>query len=419
MDDDYVAQVLAKEARDSSQKYSTEGVGAYMPRKPAGNAPKPNTRFLRHLIKETDSHNTALKRKEEGDAKKRMQELKGQTTAASKSTSRRGHHLDRARDSEKPGRDDRKERHRSSRRRHRSRSTSTDRDRSRRHRRRDEDTRDRHRDTDRERTERRRERHRHESSRKDRRERERSYSRSRSRSPRKERSSRSHRSERSRRSESPPHRSSHSHRTPRESDRRSQHNDNKSSRQHRLSPPEPSVNRRRKSPTPPTLRPVESDDESDPLEDLVGPLPANEAPVRSRGRGAYKANTSNIDSHFASDYNPALDIQPDHDDERTATKATRRAVSGLMTGDDDWDTAMEALRDRARWRQKGEERLRAAGIGEETIGRWKTESAPSSGVTGERDVEDVRWSKKGEGREWDRGKFVDDDGHIGVRAAWP
>ncbi|KAJ5918267.1 hypothetical protein N7454_010642 [Penicillium verhagenii] len=162
----------------------------------------------------------------------------------------------------------------------------------------------------------------------------------------------------------------------------------------------------------------ESGDESDPLEDLVGPLPANEAPVRSRGRGAYKANASNIDSHFASDYNPALDIQPDHDDERTATQATRRAVSGLMTGDDDWDTAMEALRDRARWRQKGEERLRAAGIGEETIGRWKTESAPSSGVTGERDAEDVRWSKKGEGREWDRGKFVNDDGHIDVRAAW-
>lgn len=33
MDDYYVAEVLAKEARDSSQKYSTEGLGAYMPRK--------------------------------------------------------------------------------------------------------------------------------------------------------------------------------------------------------------------------------------------------------------------------------------------------------------------------------------------------------------------------------------------------
>jgi hypothetical protein len=30
-DDDYVAQVLAKEARDSSMKYSTLGMEAYMP----------------------------------------------------------------------------------------------------------------------------------------------------------------------------------------------------------------------------------------------------------------------------------------------------------------------------------------------------------------------------------------------------
>lgn len=32
-DDDYVAQVLANEARDNSIKYSSEGLGAYMPKK--------------------------------------------------------------------------------------------------------------------------------------------------------------------------------------------------------------------------------------------------------------------------------------------------------------------------------------------------------------------------------------------------
>ncbi len=32
-DDDYVAQVLANEARDNSKKYSSEGLGAYMPKK--------------------------------------------------------------------------------------------------------------------------------------------------------------------------------------------------------------------------------------------------------------------------------------------------------------------------------------------------------------------------------------------------
>ncbi|KAJ5998919.1 hypothetical protein N7451_006729 [Penicillium sp. IBT 35674x] len=411
MDDDYVAEILAKEARDSSQKYSTEGLGAYVPRKPASNAPKPNTRFLRHLIKETDNHNTALKRKEEREARERMRQLKKQSAAASESTARssRGQDPSRVRDSARPRREDREER-----RRRRSRSASTDRDRSRR-RRRDED-RDKSRETDRDRTERRRERHRHHSSRKERRDRGNSYSRSRSRSPRKERTSRSHRSEQSRRSESPRRRSSHSHRTPRERERRSRDYDDTSSRQHRLSPPEPSVKRKRESPSSQNLRPTESDD-SDPLEDLVGPLPAKEAPIRSRGRGAYKVNSSNIDSHFASDYDPTLDIQPDDDHVGTTIQSSRRPVSGLMTGDDDWDTAMEALRDRARWRQKGEERLRAAGIGEETIDRWKTESA-STGATGERQPEDVRWSKKGEGREWDRGKFVNDDGHIDVRAAW-
>lgn len=33
MDDDFVAEVLAKEARENSQKYSAEGLSAYMPRK--------------------------------------------------------------------------------------------------------------------------------------------------------------------------------------------------------------------------------------------------------------------------------------------------------------------------------------------------------------------------------------------------
>lgn len=33
MDDDYVAEVLAREARDSSRKYQTDGLGAYLPRR--------------------------------------------------------------------------------------------------------------------------------------------------------------------------------------------------------------------------------------------------------------------------------------------------------------------------------------------------------------------------------------------------
>lgn len=163
-------------------------------------------------------------------------------------------------------------------------------------------------------------------------------------------------------------------------------------------------------------------DDSDPLEDLVGPLPPrkngeNSAPIRSRGRGAYKPSSSAIDAHFAPDYDPTLDVQPDDDEQSPSKQFARRPVAGLMTQEDDWDMAMEAFRDRAKWKQKGEERLRAAGMNEETISRWKSNAA-FTGMDGEREPEDVRWSKKGEGREWDRGKVVDEDGHIDVKAAW-
>ncbi|KAJ5118924.1 hypothetical protein N7448_010632 [Penicillium atrosanguineum] len=420
MDDDYVAQVLAKEARETSQKYSAEGLSAYMPRKPAGNAPKPNTRFLRHLIKETDNHNTALNRKEEREARDRMRLLKNKTNGDSTSTSqtfRTQNRQSSIRDTDRHRKDDRDDRHRSHRRRHRSRSTSTDRDRSRRQPRRDDDerVRDEHRDGDR--TDRRRERHRHESSRAERHGRKRSYSRSRSRSPRRDRSSERHRSERrSRRSKSPSGtHSSRSHRT--HKDRRSER-DEAPLRQSRSSRDTTRHSEHKPSSTIPPLR-HRSDDESDPLEDLFGPLPPRKdsEPIRSRGRGAYKPSASAIDAHFAADYDPLLDVQPADDAHSEDKQSSRRPVAGLMTKEDDWDMALEALRDRAKWRQKGEDRLRAAGMNDATIDRWKSNAA-FAGVDGERNPDEVKWSKKGEGREWDRGKVMNDDGHIDVKAAW-
>lgn len=89
-----------------------------------------------------------------------------------------------------------------------------------------------------------------------------------------------------------------------------------------------------------------------------------------------------------------------------------------MTADDDWDMALEALRDRQRWKKKGEERLRAAGMNEETIDRWKKNAAFTGATSNEETSENVRWAKQGEGREWDRGKVMDEDGHIDVRAGW-
>ena len=148
--------------------------------------------------------------------------------------------------------------------------------------------------------------------------------------------------------------------------------------------------------------------DSDPLEALVGPLPPlhqstsinDTPPVRSRGRGAYKPNASAMDQHFSSTYDPSLDLRPDSEPEDEK---------------EDWDMALEALRDREIWKQKGAERLRAAGFGDEEIEKWEDSGR-------EKGVEDVKWAGKGEGREWDRGKVVLDDGQrkgeVGLEAAW-
>ncbi|KNG80096.1 hypothetical protein ANOM_010885 [Aspergillus nomiae NRRL 13137] len=107
-DDDYVAQVLTNEARDSSLKYSALGMGAYMPKRPTGAAPKPNTRFLRHIIKETDNHNSALKRKEEREARERMRQLRNQP-ASSSNDSRKDSHSRQPRPDDRKSHRDRRE----------------------------------------------------------------------------------------------------------------------------------------------------------------------------------------------------------------------------------------------------------------------------------------------------------------------
>ncbi|KAH1469188.1 hypothetical protein KXX54_003903 [Aspergillus fumigatus] len=162
-----------------------------------------------------------------------------------------------------------------------------------------------------------------------------------------------------------------------------------------------------------------------PQHDLVGPLPPKHGvdsdwgAIRSRGRGAYKAKLSNIDAHFAPDYDPTLDVHMEDGDQDQQKGPSRRPVAGLTTEEDDWELALEALRDRARWKQKGAERLREAGFDDAVVDRWKSTSSKTTiGGDDEGRLEDVKWSKNGEGREWDRGKFVNDDGHIDVKASW-
>lgn len=68
---------------------------------------------------------------------------------------------------------------------------------------------------------------------------------------------------------------------------------------------------------------------------------------------------------------------------------------------DDWDDAMEALRDRAKYRQQGADRLREAGFTEDQVQKWEKGD--------EKTIDDVQWTKAGEKREWDRGKDVDQE----------
>ena len=125
------------------------------------------------------------------------------------------------------------------------------------------------------------------------------------------------------------------------------------------------------------------------MESIIGPLPHPAAPkVKARGRGTL---SSAIDTHFSSHYDPTEDIQPNSDSEIG------------------WDQALEALRDRQRWKQQGAERLRAAGFTAEEVRKWEK--------GGEKRQEDVRWSRKGEKREWDRGKVVGEDG-VETKAEW-
>lgn len=125
--------------------------------------------------------------------------------------------------------------------------------------------------------------------------------------------------------------------------------------------------------------------DSDPLDSIIGPCPPPPIPkIQARGRGTF-ASSATIDAHFSSRYDPATDVRPDPDTE------------------DDWDQALEALRDRQRWKQQGADRLRAAGFTEEEVGKWEN-------TGGEKREEDVRWRGRGEDREWDRGKVMGEEG---------
>ncbi|EEH47230.2 uncharacterized protein PADG_03328 [Paracoccidioides brasiliensis Pb18] len=469
--DEYVAQLLAKDARDSSVRYSTLGLDALIPNKrPSSGVPKPNTRFLKNILRETDSHNASLKRKEEEEARERMRALPhGCGRLSGSKPDRSLYDVRAAKRRRVEGTSDLKYergrnfgRHRRGK--YESRGASCDQER------------------ERERDQRRREKRygneeideepaRYRSSRsKHKKEDDRSYHHSQrraeyTRSSEKKRCSdddrkRLHHRRRHRHSDSSsPSRTRR--RSPECSSRREGrtedpklHNGKRLSSKHCASATlldDRAVDREissrqtsttlRGTPKPQShnldsLPPSDSDSDSDPLESLIGPLPPCETndtpPLRSRGRGTYSTNKSNIDAHFASGYDPTLDVHldDDNDDGPHASNSTRpRPVASLTTKEDDeWDMALEALRDRALWRRKGADRLREAGFDAGFINKWAGNGA-FAGLDGggghkdtrrdeDKDVGDVRWAKKGEKREWDRGKVLTDDGHVDVRPEW-
>ncbi|KXS94136.1 hypothetical protein AC578_10935 [Pseudocercospora eumusae] len=313
--DDYVASILQRDAENKGQnRYLSTGLGSLLGgrSRPRSDAPRPNTRFLKHLVKEADSHNAALKAKEEEESRKRMKDMR------------------RNRDRD----DGRGRRQADQLLSHLSRSSRSKRD----------------------------ERRPHDRSDKDKRSRRRSRSPSRTTSP--------HRKYKRRRTSSASHYDSPVGKLQARVDEFEKYDE---------------------------ARGLKSHSDSDPLDAVIGPQPAPK--IKARGRGAQSNST--MDARFDPKYDPSTDVGRDLDEEG-----------------DDWDMALEALKDRAKWKKTGAERLRAAGFTEEEVSRWKGSGASHAKVDpSEKDVSDVRWSKKGESREWDRGKVVDGD-HIDLKAEW-
>ncbi|ORX88695.1 hypothetical protein K493DRAFT_341119 [Basidiobolus meristosporus CBS 931.73] len=71
--DAYVASLIARESKAKELDYQTFGVGVYKS-SPSSSKPKPNTRFLNALIRNTDGHNQALLRQEAERDRQRRRE---------------------------------------------------------------------------------------------------------------------------------------------------------------------------------------------------------------------------------------------------------------------------------------------------------------------------------------------------------
>ncbi|OAL34353.1 hypothetical protein AYO20_06406 [Fonsecaea nubica] len=380
-DDDYVAKLLVEDARKSSLRYASQGMSALLPKRPAGSAPKPNTRFLKTLVREADSHNAKLKEKEELEARIRLQNIRDAERDARKDRRRErddGEHYEwdrkrrRTSDAREDDREDPRDKRDGARVSGHSRNPERERER-------DE-------------KKRRRRKQQHENGDSDE---FHEYKRSRHNDSPRRRRSRSRSRSRSR--ERRPGETRKRHRQP-DSERRP--------RQH--SPPSgmelsgsKDIHRRARASS-------SSSTSSDPLAPLIGPHPisTDDQRPRRRGRGFNHRNhtshqsRSNIDAHFSPTYDPST-----HDAALDSDELNPEDQAGGP--DDEWTSALSALRDRRAWRAKQAERMKDAGFTAEEITRWEKSASTSRGLLAnddDGDVRDVKWRKRGEEREWDIGK---------------
>ncbi|KAG1473244.1 hypothetical protein G6F56_001065 [Rhizopus delemar] len=98
--DQYVADLILREAKEKQKKYNEIGIRAYVPSTPK---PKPNTRFLLNVVKATDSHNQAVIRSnEENVARLRRERSRREDKRdEDKKTSRKRKHKERSKSPER------------------------------------------------------------------------------------------------------------------------------------------------------------------------------------------------------------------------------------------------------------------------------------------------------------------------------
>ncbi|PHH51012.1 hypothetical protein CFIMG_002377RA [Ceratocystis fimbriata CBS 114723] len=400
LSDDYIAGLLVQDAADYALRYSAHGLDALKTEKSSSSQPKPNTRFLRNIIKATDSHNAALLAKEAAESRAHLHRLDSPSDDSRHRSSPKSRDVCRRQFSEinailgNQG-TSRSAKNMESSRSSRSDSKSIDNKQKDPESASDYNKRSRSRDKRRD----------HDRGIKDIQE---------SQKRRRYRSLSPERDQGRGRQCGSDDKIRRDHRTRKDKDHRSPHRSSGHSRSHRHrgdaeNPPSRSSQRRRRSSSrskspqsssrsrqsrrqrSPMSRPSNSSatyskpmeepangSSEDDSEDDYGPLPQSSAKLQSRprGRGAI-SEASGIDSRFAADYNPRTDTSSDV---RINTQTLAKTTAATTTPETDiWAQATNLYRERQKMRVLQE-----------------THEAEM--------IASVKWKKHGEKREWDVGK---------------